>query len=69
MSGEALSQPESAVNAIWVLFILSPVVGAVISMVIFSRYKLRDKTVQIMAAANSGDITREEAEEKLSGRY
>lgn len=69
VSGEALSQPESAVGAIWVLFILSPVVGAVISMVIFSRYKLRDKTVQIMAAANSGDITREEAEEKLAGRY
>lgn len=69
VSGEAAVQPESAVNAIWVLFILSPVVGAAVSMVIFSRYKLRDKTVQIMAAANSGDITREEAEEKLAGRY
>ncbi len=69
VSGEAAVQPESAVNAIWVLFILSPVVGAAVSMVIFSCYKLRDKTVQIMAAANSGDITREEAEEKLAGRY
>lgn len=69
VSGEVAAQPESAVNAIWTLFILSPVAGAIISMVIFSRYKLRDKTVQIMAAANSGNITREEAEEKLAGRY
>lgn len=69
VSGEGAVQPESAINAIWVLFILSPVVGAVISIPIFSRYKLRDKTVQIMAAANSGDITREEAEEKLAGKY
>lgn len=69
VSGEGVSQPQSAVSAIWVLFILSPVAGAVISIPIFSRYKLRDETVQIMAAANSGDITRKEAEEKLAGKY
>lgn len=69
VSGEAAVQPESAVSAIWVLFMLSPVAGALISIPIFSRYKLRDKTVQIMAAANSSDITREEAEEKLAGKY
>lgn len=69
VSGEGVVQPESAVNAIWVLFILSPIAGAVISIPIFSRYKLRDKTVQIMAAANSGDITKEEAEKRLAGMY
>jgi Na+/melibiose symporter-like transporter len=65
VSGEGAAQPPSAISAIWVLFILSPVVGALISLPIFSKYKLRDKTVQIMAAANSGDITREEAEKQL----
>lgn len=68
ISGEGAVQPPSALSAIWVLFILSPVVGALISLPIFARYKLRDKTVQIMAASNSGDITRKEAEALLSGK-
>ncbi|MDL2250009.1 glycoside-pentoside-hexuronide (GPH):cation symporter [Lachnospiraceae bacterium OttesenSCG-928-J05] len=68
VSGEGAVQPPSAINAIWVLFILSPVIGALISLPIFAKYKLRDKMVQIMAAANSGDITREEAQEQLAGK-
>ncbi|MDL2300934.1 MFS transporter [Lachnospiraceae bacterium OttesenSCG-928-D06] len=68
VSGENAVQPPSAISAIWVLYILSPVVGALISLPIFSRYKLRDKTVQIMAAANSGDLPRAEAEKQLAGR-
>lgn len=68
VSGEGATQPQSAVDAIWTLFILSPVAGALISLPIFARYKLRDKTVQIMADANSGRISREEAEEKLAGK-
>ncbi|MDR1530608.1 MAG: MFS transporter [Clostridiales bacterium] len=66
VEGEGVTQPASAVKAIWVLLILSPVAGALASFPIFARYKLRDKTVQIMAAANAGDITRGEAEEKLA---
>jgi len=68
VEGEGAMQPASAIQAIWVLLILSPVVGALASLPIFAKYKLRDKTVQIMAAANSGCITREEAEEQLAGR-
>ena len=68
VSGEGAVQPQSAVDAIWVLFILSPVVGGLISLPIFARYKLRDKTVQIMADANSGAIPREEAEKMLEGK-
>jgi len=66
IEGEGAAQPGSAVQAIWVLLILSPVVGALASLPIFARYKLRDKTVQIMAAANSGDISREEAAAQLN---
>ena len=68
VSGEGAVQPQSAVDAIWVLFILSPVAGALISLPIFARYKLRDKTVQIMADANSGLISREEAQRMLQGK-
>lgn len=68
VSGEGATQPQSAVDAIWVLFILSPVAGALISLPIFARYKLRDRTVQIMADANSGVITHEEAEKQLAGK-
>lgn len=67
LEGEGAIQPQSAIDAIWVLFILSPVVGGVFSIPIFAKYKLRDKTVKIMAACNSGDITREEAEKQLKG--
>lgn len=68
VSGEGAVQPPSAISAIWMLFILSPVVGAVVSLPIFAKYKLRDKTVQIMAAANSGEISRDEAQAQLAGR-
>lgn len=68
VSGEGAAQPPSAISAIWVLFILSPVVGALASLPIFAKYKLRDKTVQIMAAANSGEMSRQEAEAQLAGK-
>jgi Na+/melibiose symporter-like transporter len=67
IEGEGAVQPASAVSAIWVLFILSPVVGALVSLPVFARYKLRDKTVQIMAAVNSGTMERPQAEEQLRG--
>ena len=68
IEGDGAVQPQSAIDAIWVLFILSPVVGGALSLPIFAKYKLRDNLVQIMAACNSGDITREQAEEQLAGR-
>jgi Na+/melibiose symporter-like transporter len=68
LPGEGVTQTPQALNTIWILFILSPVVGGLISLPIFAKYKLRDKTVQIMAAANSGEITREQAEAQLAGK-
>jgi probable glucitol transport protein GutA len=68
VEGEGAVQPQSALDTIWVLFILSPVVGGAVSLLIFSKYKLRDKTVQIMALANSGEITKKEAKERLAGK-
>jgi len=69
VEGEGVIQPQSAIDTIWILFSLSPVVGALISIPIFAKYKLRDKYVQVMAAANSGEITHEEAKQLLSGQF
>lgn len=69
VSGEGAVQPQSAVDAIWALFMLSPVVGALISLPIFARYKLRDKTVQIMADANSGVISRRRQKNSWRGKF
>ena len=68
IEGEGAVQPQSALDAIWILFILSPVLGGLLSLPIFTRYKLRDDLVQIMAAANSGELSREEAEAQLAGK-
>lgn len=46
-----------------------PAIGAALSLIFFSQYKLRDKDVQIMARANSGEISQAEAEQQLGGRY
>lgn len=66
--GTGVVQSQQVLDMIWILFILSPVAGALISLPIFAKYKLRDKNVQIMAAANSGEMSREEAEELLKGK-
>jgi Na+/melibiose symporter-like transporter len=68
VSGEGAVQPPEAISAIWALFIISPLAGAVFAVPFLFQYKLRDKLVQTMAAANSGEISREEAELALAGK-
>ena len=53
----------------WFIYTLLPVIGSALSLAILSRYKLRDKYVQIMMKANTGEITREEAERLLEGKF
>lgn len=65
--GSLKVQPESVPEQFWNYATWVPVLGSLISLPLFYRYKLRDKEVQIMADCNSGKITREEAE-KLLGK-
>ena len=61
------SQSTATLDAIWFLFSLFPVFGLlaqIVLLLIF--YKLRDKDVQIMARANQGEISKEEAEATLT---
>lgn len=54
-------QSSTAMSGLWFIYNMIPVIGMVIAFVIWCFYRLRDKEVQIMADANSGRITREEA--------
>lgn len=64
-----IRQSAGALNGLWIVYALVPVIGMIISTFFYLGYKLNDKDVQIMAKCNSGEITREEAERKLSRRY
>ena len=59
----------TATNGLWIVYALVPVIGMIISTFFYLGYKLNDKDVQIMAKCNSGEITREEAENLLSRKY
>ena len=69
VSKEGAVQPTDFPEKLWLVACLIPAVGYAFSALIFSRYKLRDKDVQIMTKANSGEITREEASALLGGKY
>jgi Na+/melibiose symporter-like transporter len=64
-----IRQSEGALNGLWIVYALVPVIGMIISTFFYLGYKLNDKDVQIMAKCNAGDITREEAEKLLSRKY
>ena len=64
-----ISQSAGALNGLWIVYALVPVIGMIISTFFYLGYKLNDKDVQIMAKCNAGEITREEAEAQLSRKY
>ena len=58
-----------ALNGLWIVYALGPVIGMIISTFFYLGYKLNDKDVQIMAKCNAGEISREEAEARLRRKY
>lgn len=67
---DAISQQSSeALSGLWITYNVVPVIGLVIALAIWSFYKLNDKDIQIMADYNVGNITKEEAESRLSRKY
>jgi len=68
IEGEGAIQLPGFNDKLWAVYILIPTFGALASIPVFSQYKLRDKTVQIMARCNAGEITREEADELLADK-
>ena len=64
-----IQQSPAALNGLWIVYALVPVLGMILSTFFYLGYKLNDKDVQIMAKCNAGEITREEAEKQLSRKY
>lgn len=62
-------QSEATLHGEWVMFSLFPVIGVILGLPVLRMYKLRSKDVQIMAEYNQGNITKEQADQLLEGRY
>jgi len=69
LAAMGIQQSAGALNGLWIVYALVPVIGMIISTFFYLGYKLNDKDVQIMAKCNAGQITREEAEKQLSKKY
>ena len=69
LAAMGIQQSATALNGLWIVYALVPVIGMIISTFFYLGYKLNDKDVQIMAKCNSGEISREEAEKLLSRKY
>lgn len=70
VEGENAVQPAGVADGVWALFCLLPAAGFAIALVILLVfYKLRSDEVQVMSLYNNGEISREEAEEKLVAKY
>ena len=64
-----IQQSPAALNGLWAVYALVPVIGMILSTFFYLGYKLNDKDVQIMAKCNSGELSRAEAEKLLSRNY
>lgn len=66
LAEQGITQSEQAVGGLWFIYILIPLIGNAIAFVLLQFYKLKDRDVQLMADANMGRISREEALSKIS---
>lgn len=62
-------QTSKALDGLWFTYNIVPIIGLIIALIIWSFYKLNDKDVQIMADCNIGEISKKEAEKRLSKKY
>ena len=64
-----ITQPASALKGLWTVYSGTWVVGIGLCVLFLAFYKLRDKDVALMSKANSGEMTRPEAEEQMTKVY
>jgi sugar (glycoside-pentoside-hexuronide) transporter len=62
-------QPDSIATSMWMIYTLVPALFAFLLIPVFRLYKLRDDVVAVMASANVGELTRDEAESQIAGKY
>ena len=64
-----MTQPPEALNVMWIIYALIPLIGTLLGVLVMGFYKLRDQDVALMAKCNAGEISREECEAQLSRKY
>jgi Na+/melibiose symporter-like transporter len=69
VAGEGVVQSPATIKGIWFLFSIFPIFGALLALPLLRMFKLRDNVVQVMARANNGEISREEAFKQLPDEY
>jgi sugar (glycoside-pentoside-hexuronide) transporter len=69
VSGEGAAQAPEFADRLWVIMTLGPALASAVQLPILLLYKLRDHDVQIMAKANSGELSRDEAETMFTHKF
>ena len=69
IAAAGIVQPQQAMDYLWVIYALIPLVGTVLGVAVMVFYRLPDKDVELMAKCNAGEISREECEAQLSRKY
>lgn len=69
LQAAGVTQPQEALDVMWLIYALIPLIGTLLGVVVMGLYKLKDEDVALMAKCNAGEISREECESKLSRKY
>ena len=69
IAAAGIQQPQQALDVMWLIYALIPLVGTLLGVLVMGIYKLKDSDVALMAKCNAGEITREECEAQLSRKY
>lgn len=64
-----VQQPDLALQGLWILNSLIPAIGGILGIILLCFYNLKDEDARLMGLCNAGEITREECEERLLGKY
>lgn len=69
LAAAAIVQPKAAMDCMWAIYALIPLIGVLLGVLVMVFYKLKDKDATLMAQCNAGEITREECEAQLSVKF
>lgn len=69
LAAQNVQQSQSALSGLWMLNSLIPAIGSLLGLIILCFYRLKDSDAKLMGMCNSGEITREECEARLSRKY
>lgn len=69
VAGEGAVQPEAVTGALWFLYAICPAIGMLLAAFVLKFYRLRTPDVQVMVQYNTGEISKETAEEYLKEKF